>query len=400
MRKLAILASLLLATGAFAQTAIGNYTLTTNASLPNFPEPGTIVDVGSGASQAGTIGAVAIRFNGNGCTGNAFKVKFFRPAANDLVLIAERGPFAVTGSITVVAIAPAVAVQQGDLLGVAELRNCAEVAAQSPVAGRGAVFFEGDVGNVSLTDSLALPNVAFSMYAAESTSSEVRTQIVLAAGAAPGSGGAQFRTDVFLGNLRQNRAAGRLVYHPAGTSGVPTDPAVPFSVESARSLTLPNFVGAFLGITGVGSIDVYTAIGFEVPTVSVRIYDDAGAAGTKGFTLEALPPEAALQPFENAILFAPSDTTRFRMNIGVRTLEATEVQFLHLDAGGNQRAFVTRNYPANYFIQGAAADFTGVAPQSGDQIVVYTQQKPVFAYGSIIDNAANDPSVQVAKHLK
>ncbi|HVE70543.1 MAG TPA: hypothetical protein VNI54_04175 [Thermoanaerobaculia bacterium] len=200
--------------------------------------------------------------------------------------------------------------------------------------------------------------------------------------------------------LRVGRSEGKLVYHPAGTSGTVGDPAVNFVIDPQRNVTLPNFVATNLGINGLGSVDVYTTIGFEPPIAAVRIYDDAGAAGTKGFTLDALPLDAALQPFENALLFAPNDTTRFRMNLGVRTMEATEVQFLHLDAAGFQRAFVRRDFPADYFIQGLVRDFTGVDVQAGDQIIVYTQQKAVFAYGSIIDNAANDPSVQVAKHLK
>jgi hypothetical protein len=171
-------------------------------------------------------------------------------------------------------------------------------------------------------------------------------------------------------------------------------------VDEQRRLTFPNFVATNLGRSGVGSVDVFTTIGFEPPNIAVRIYDDAGASGTKGFTLEALTPAAALQPFENALLFAPQDTTNFRMNLGVRTLEATEVQFLQLDKDGNQRAFVTKNYGANYFLQGLVRDFTGVDPSPGDTIIVYSQQKAFFAYGSIIDNRTNDPSVQVGRHLK
>jgi hypothetical protein len=224
--------------------------------------------------------------------------------------------------------------------------------------------------------------------------------VILAAGATGGIGGASFKTDVYIGNLRSNRTQGRLVYHPAGASGTTSDPSVPFSLDPQRSLTLPNFVATNLGINGVGSVDVYTTIGYEPPNIAIRIYDDALAAGTKGFSMEALPPAAALQPFENAILFAPQDTARFRMNIGVRTLEATEVQFLHLDRDGNQRAFVTRSYPADFFTQASAATFTGVQPNGGDTIIVYTQQNPVFAYGSIVDNTTNDPSVQIAKHMK
>ncbi len=399
MRK--FIAILLLATPAFAQLSIGNYTLTANSSTVNLPQPSTVIDVSSGATADGNIGAVAVRFSSSECTGNAFKVKFFRRSGNDFTMTAERGPFAVTSSLTMVTLTPPVPVLRGDLLGITELRDCASTVGQTPVAFRHAVHFEGDVTNATLgLTTYQLLNFALAAYGAESTSSEVRTQVILAAGATGGIGGAQFKTDVYIGNLRSNRTQGRLVYHPAGTSGTTSDPSVAFGLDPQRSLTLSNFVATNLGINGVGSVDVYTTIGYEPPNIAVRIYDDGGAAGTKGFTMEAVKPDDALQPFENALLFAPQDTTRFRMNIGVRTIEATEVQFLHLDKDGNHRAFVRLNYPANHFIQGSAASFTGVAPNGGDTIIVYTQQKPVFAYSSIIDNTTNDPSVQIAKHLK
>ena len=398
MRKL--IAVLLVATPLFAQLSIGNYTLTSNSSTINFAQPNTVVDVNSGATANGNIGAVAVRFNRSECSGAAFKVKFFRRSGSDLTMIAERGPFAVTSSLTTVTLIPPVAVLAGDLLGVTELRDCAGTVGQTPALFQNAYHFEGDITNASIADGAWLPSFMLAAYGAESVSSEVRTQVILAAGATGGLGGASFKTDVFIGNLRSNATRGRLVYHPAGASGTTTDPSVAFSLDPQRSLSLPNFVSTNLGLTGVGSVDVYTTLGYEPPNLAVRIYDDAGAAGTKGFTMEAVTPRDALQPFENALLFAPQDVTRFRMNIGVRTIEATEVQFLHLDRDGNSRAFVKKNYPADYFIQNSAASFTGVTPNDGDTIIVYSQQKAFFAYSSIIDNTTNDPSVQIAKHLK
>lgn len=399
MRTAIFSLAILLAAGAGAETTIGNYLLSTNSSTVNFPQPNTVIDVSSGATANGNIGAVAVRFNRSECTGAAFKVKFFRRAGNDYNMTTERGPFAITGSLTKVVMTPPVPVLQGDVLGITELKECAGTVGQTPLLFKNAYHFQGDITTTSSLDARWLPSFALAAYGAESAASEIRTQVIIAAGAAAGVGGSSFKTDIFLGNLRGTRSAGRLVYHPAGVGGSPSDPSYAFAVDQQRSLNLPNFVGTTLGRSGVGSIDVYTTIGFEAPTIAARIYDDAGAAGTKGFTLEGLTPSSALQPFENAILFTPLGPG-FRMNMGVRTLEATEVQFLHLDASGTQRAFVTKSYPADYFIQGLVRDFTGVNPQPGDTVIVYSQQKPFFAYGSIIDNASNDPSVQVAKHLK
>ncbi|MGZ5433124.1 MAG: hypothetical protein ACXWH7_09360, partial [Thermoanaerobaculia bacterium] len=224
-----------------------------------------------------------------------------------------------------------VAVLAGDLLGITELRDCAGTVGQTPQLFKNAYHFEGDITSGSIASGYWLPGFVLAAYGAESADAEVRTQVILAAGAAQGVGGSSFKTDISVGNLLSNRTQGRLVYHRAGTSGTASDPSFAFGLDPQRTLSLPNFVGTNLGLTGVGSIDVYTTLGYEPPNIAVRIYDDGGAAGTKGFTMEAIKPGDALQPFENAILFAPQDATRFRMNMGVRTLEATEVQFLHLD---------------------------------------------------------------------
>lgn len=399
MRKL--IAVLLVAIPAFAQVSVGNYTLTANSSTVNLPVPNTVIDMGSGATANGNIGAVAVRFSNAECTGAAFEVKFFRRSGNTFTMTAERGPFPVTSSLTAVALTPSVPVLAGDLIGITTLRDCARTVGQMPLLFRSAVHFAGDITSGTIDASTSqLTSFALSAYGAPSLESEVRTQVILAAGATGGIGGASFKTDALLGNLRSNRSQGRLVYHPAGISGTTSDPSVAFGIDPQLTTAFSNFVANHLHINGVGSVDVYTRIGYEAPTASVRIYDDAGAGGTKGFTLDALSLDAALQPFENALLFAPQDPARFRMNIGIRTLEANEIQFLHLGPDGSLRAFVKKNYPADYFTQGSAASFTGVTPASGDSIIVYSQQKAFFAYSSIIDNTTNDPSVQVAKHLK
>ena len=398
MRKISF-AVLFFTTAAFAETTIGNYPLSVNSGVSNVPLPTTVIDVNSGATSAGNIGAVVVRFNQFECSGNAFKVKFFRGVETP-VMIAERGPFPVTGQLTKVQLTPHVAVLEGDLIAVTQLKDCAGLVGQTPVPGfKNAVQYSGDITTAGAGGS-PLSHFALAAYGAESMNSEVRTQIILAAGATAGIGGASFKTDLFLANLNATPSKGRIVYHPAGTSGSPADPSFPFTVDIQRTVNLSNFVSTKLGLTGVGSIDVYTTIGFEAPNALVRIYDDAGAAGTKGFTMDAVNPDEALGRYENAVLFAPNDASRFRMNLGIRTIEATDVQFFHLAADGTSHGLTTRSFPANYFIQGAVRDFTGVNPQAGDQIVVYTTQKPFFAYGSIIDNTTNDPSVQIARHLE
>ena len=400
MRAFAALVLLALSLPAAAQR-VGHYTLATNAFTENLPLPYTVIDASSGATTSGSVAAVALRFGSHACPGSAFKIKFFRKSGTALTMTAERGPFAVTSGLMKVALAPAVPVQAGDLIGVVRLADCAAPQGQASLLAN-AYQFGGDVTAADMASPTAtwLPGFALAAYGAENANAEVLTHVIMVAGATAGSGGSSFKTDLSLTTLRQHRSQGRIVYHPAGTSGTPGDSSVAFGVEPTQSVRMGNFVATQLGRSGVGSVDVYTSLGFEAPIAAVRIYDDAGAAGTKGFTMDALTPSAALQPYENAALFAPQDVTRFRMNLGIRTLGAGEVQFLHLDQGGNLRALVKKSYPANYFIQGLVRDFTGLNPNGGDMILVYSTETAFFAYGSIIDNTTNDPSVQVARHVK
>jgi len=388
-----------IAASAAGQT-IGNYVLAPNSTTAPIARPFTVLDLNSPATAAGTIGAVVIRSN-QPCTG-AFKVKFFHQSGGTYTPFADRGPFDITHALVVVTLTPPVNVVAGDLIGLVALQDCTGLIGQVPLLFKNAAQFNGDVASpVTLGSAVTLlPNFALAALGAANTNSEVRTQTIPAAGAAEGAFGASFKTDLFLSNPRSTRAAGRLVYHPEETSGTADDPSFPFIVDSRTSLNFTNFVKEKIGLTGKGSIDVYTIIGYEAPNVASRIYDDS-PAGTKGFTLEALTERDALQTLENAVLVTPRDPSKYRMNIGVRTLNGpTQIEFDLFDSGGGVRATVTNNYPANYYKQTDFHSLFGVDPQAGNTINVVMRQGSGYVYGSIIDNTSNDPSAQVAKPLK
>jgi hypothetical protein len=398
-RFLSLLLMIVVSAGASAQT-IGNYILAPNATTSGLSIPYTVLDLSSPATSNGTIAAVAVRGT-TACT-NAFKVKFFHVTGNVYTPYAERGPFDITFPITVVQF-PGVAVTAGDLMGIVTLADCGVILGQLPLLFKNAAQFNGDVsGQVSLQNSAGvIPGFAIGAFGAPNANVEIRTQIIPAAATTQGAGGSFFKTDLFLSNYRTTRSVGRLIYHPEETSGTVNDPAFPFILESHASTVLTNFVGDKLGKTGKGSIDVYTRMGFEAPTIATRIYDDAGAAGTKGFTLDAMTEREALQASEVAVLAVPSDASKYRMNIGWRTLEgATTIEFNLYDANGAPRTAITRNLAGNYYQQTDFHSLFGVDFQPGDTIHVVQRAGQAFVYGSIIDNASNDPSVQVAKTVK
>jgi len=402
MRLSPLLLALLLLLVAFtagAQT-IGNYTFLGNGSALNQDTPYTVVDLNSPATEAGTIGTVSVRSSRFDCT-DGFKLKFFRRSGNTLTSIDERGPFSLNGTNTTVQLVPPVTVKRNDLLGVVALDSCMSVAGQTPVLSAEAIQFQGDAGTANLSTGTRLPLFALAAYGAQSPTAEIRMQTILVAGAATGVNGAKFLTDVFLTAPPAGISHGRLVYHREATTGFDDDVSVTFDVEPRNSKTIANIIGSSLGLSGKGSIDIYTKIGFEPPIAAARIYDDAGSAGTKGFSFDALKITDALGVGEDGILFTPQNTARFRMNIGIRTLDfPTQIDFALISSTGIQRSIVTRTYPANYFVQPDATSLLGLATQPGDTINIFPIDGPVFVYGSIIDNTTNDPSLQIARAVR
>jgi hypothetical protein len=397
MRFFSVLVLLFATLSAGAQ--IGNYTFSANAASER-TAPYTVVDLTAPSTGVGSIGAVAIRSNRPSCD-EGFKLRFFRRSGNTLTSIAERGPFSLNGYHTTVQFSTPVEVQEADLIGVVALKSCMTVVGQTPVLSAQSVEFAGDVNSASITNGTLLHHFALAAYGAETSTSEIRTQVIVVAGAAAGANNAQFRTDVFLTTPRTGVSWGRLVYHREGTTGYDNDPSVPFTIEGGYSKTIQNIIGTSLGLSGKGSIDIYTRIGFDPPVVSARVYDEPGSGGTKGFSFDAQRITEALPPGQQSVLFTPQDTTKFRMNVGIRTLDApSQIDFILLGPSGQQRAIVTKSYPPNYFTQPDANSLLGVAPQAGDTILIIPIDSPVYVYGSIIDNFTNDPSLQLAKPLQ
>src|SRR5256885_1158469 len=132
-----------------------------------------------------------------------------------------------------------------------------------------------------------------------------------------------------------------------------------------------------MGVSGLGSLDVVTTGGQEL-VVSARIFSDAGASGTSGFTEEGLAPTQARRIIFGSgsidgVLLLPVDSINFRMNVGVRSLESgATLTIKTYDAGGtlvNTRSNVV--YPANYFEQATASQFPGLSTiPAGGSIMV------------------------------
>jgi hypothetical protein len=212
-----------------------------------------------------------------------------------------------------------------------------------------------------------------------------------------GVGGSFFRTSVQLHNSTSTAATGRIVFHLSGVSGSGSDPALSYTLSPGQTQSIADLLPA-MGRSGLGSADIEATSG-SIPAATVRVFNDAGAAGTTGFTEEPMRAEEALRPGQSGVLLLPADLTRFRFNLGVRTLESGAAATLTLrDAPGAALATVSRGFPATYHRQQSAAEFLGVATlPGGGSISIAVTSGAAIVYGATVDNTTGDPNLQIAR---
>ncbi|HSE62077.1 MAG TPA: hypothetical protein VLG15_00550 [Thermoanaerobaculia bacterium] len=227
--------------------------------------------------------------------------------------------------------------------------------------------------------------------------SAIDSRILPVVGSTVGVGGSFFRTAVQLHNPTAAAVTGRVVFHPSGLTGRDSDPAISYSLSPGQTRSIADLLPE-MGRAGIGSADIEVTSG-QVPTVTARVFNDAGEQGTTGFTEEPMRAEDALRPEVSGVLLVPADLTRFRFNLGVRTLEAESTAMLTVrDAAGAVVETISRAYPATYHEQRSAGEFLGVSalPAGGSVGISMTSGSAIF-YGATVDNTTGDPSFQVAR---
>jgi len=228
------------------------------------------------------------------------------------------------------------------------------------------------------------------------------TRVLVVVGSTPGSFGSFFRTALQLYNPHAAAVSGKIVYHPAGVSASASDPSLAYTIAPGKTLVFNDLLPAMGLGTGVGSADLIADETSALPLTLARVFNDGGAAGTNGLTEDAFSPEAALRDGAAGLLFAPEDVQRFRLNIGVRTLEqGATIEISVRDRNGIAVKSAARTLPASYFRQfGSAEILDGYAITGGETITLTVTSGSAFLYGSTTDNATNDPSVQFAHRIE
>ena len=139
------------------------------------------------------------------------------------------------------------------------------------------------------------------------------------------------------------------------------------------------------------------------PLVTARIFNDLGAAGTSGFSEDAVAPADAAQGSQLIYLHMPTDIANFRMNVGVRTLGApVTMSVARLSGSGAFLATpnISKTYPANYFEQKSALEFAELSALTPDGILrIQVTAGKAIIYASITDNRTNDSAIELARTI-
>jgi hypothetical protein len=227
------------------------------------------------------------------------------------------------------------------------------------------------------------------------------TRVLPVVGSLPGNFGSFFRTSLQLYNPHGTAVSGRIVFHPAGASGSESDPSLAYSILPGKTLAFADLLPAMGVAGGIGSADLIADATSPFPVALGRVFNDAGPAGTSGFGEDVFPLERALQAGSTGALLAPDDAQRFRLNIGVRTLEGGASMTITVrDREGAIVKTVTRNDgPVSFFQVSSTVLLGGHVLTGGETISFELTSGSAFIYGATTDNITNDPSVQFAARI-
>lgn len=231
-------------------------------------------------------------------------------------------------------------------------------------------------------------------------------RVIPVVGSTPGNAGAYFKTSVQLYNPTGASLSGRIVFHPQGIPGGASDAELAYSIPPGRTVAYDDLLPAMGVAGGIGSADIVADLSGEasmaLPLAAIRIFNDAGAAGTTGLVEEPVRSVDALRAGDTGAIIAPADMGKFRLNIGVRSLaEGASIGIIVRDRDGATVATAAREYAPQFFEQtGSAAFLGGHVLRGGETISITVTRGHAIIYGATTDNITNDPAQQFVRRLE
>lgn len=229
--------------------------------------------------------------------------------------------------------------------------------------------------------------------------SDYLASVLPVAGSAPGSQGSYFKTSMQAYNPGTTAYTLRLVFHPGGASGGSGDPSKTVTIPAGSVLYYADLLPAMGVANGLGSVDVFIPTGeTRKLATTFRVYNDGGAAGTSGFNEDLVPFNKFFTSGATLLLNCPPDPSKFRFNVGVRSLaDGASMTATLRNSGGAVVKTVTKTYPANFFEQKSLDAFLGGASVSGNEtLTLQMTAGEAIVYGATVDNLTSDSSAGIA----
>lgn len=209
-------------------------------------------------------------------------------------------------------------------------------------------------------------------------------------GSTPGAQGGRFKTSLRV-VASAPAQSGRIVFHPAGQAASDGDPAIVYSFQSTGDTREFDDVVAEMGQSGIGSLDIVPD-GENVPHVTARLFNDTpgGTFGTDAFPI---------YPFNylraDAFSVAVPDS-RFRLNVGFRTLTDVALTVLIYGADKRLRDFREYRFPAGWMQMTGASALAGTDMGPGESMTL-TFGGAVIPFYTLTENRTNDPTLVVVE---
>ena len=210
--------------------------------------------------------------------------------------------------------------------------------------------------------------------------------IIPVVGRFPGTGGTQWRTDVFLGNPGTGSQTVTLKFYPTG--GAVQQATV--SMGPFSTATLPDIVLNTFGMTNAGGVlEVSVPAPFSIQA-RATIYNSGNPAGVFG---QGVPGIALDYLNRQAFLFGLSGISGSRVNIGAANPNdvPAETTFYVIDGTGASVATRTVTIAPHSYVQYSDIFNTfGIPPQANLTVNIYTNGLLIYGYSSEVRNDTGD----------
>lgn len=216
--------------------------------------------------------------------------------------------------------------------------------------------------------------------------------VIPVVGSTAGAFGARFRTEMQLHNAAETRATGWLIFRAQGPE-VPSSPILPYDLAAHTTISFDDVVERF-GYSGLGSVDVLVDKG-ELPMIVTRAYDEQNGS-TTGVSVPLVRIDQVLTRLDRTALIVPRDRGRYRFNIGLRSMNnVTVLELITRSAAGAQRHRRTLTLQPNELLQQSGDAVAGVTLLANDSVEIRISSGSAIVYGTTVDNATNDSSLQL-----